>query len=176
MLDRIAAIDNRLHSYITVMGKDALTDAKVLDEELAQGKYRGPLHGVPVGVKDLLYTPNAPTTGGHLFKANFIPSYNATVVDRLHNAGAVILGKLNLTEGATGGYNSSTLIPKNPWGEDLWTGLSSSGSGVATAAGREGVVVVVAKRSGLDRGIQVGELLRGDETREHPRFRFAAAL
>ncbi len=135
MLDRIAAIDNRLHSYITVMGKDALTDAKVLDEELAQGKYRGPLHGVPVGVKDLLYTANAPTTGGHLFKANFIPSYNATVVDRLHNAGAVILGKLNLTEGATGGYNSSTLIPKNPWGEDLWTGLSSSGSGVATAAG-----------------------------------------
>lgn len=135
MLDRIAAIDNRLHSYITVMGKDALTDAKALDKELAEGKYWGPLHGVPVGVKDLLYTTNAPTTGGHLFKANFIPSYNATVVERLHNAGAVILGKLNLTEGATGGYNSTTPIPKNPWGEDLWTGLSSSGSGVATAAG-----------------------------------------
>lgn len=135
MLDRIAAMDNRLHSYITVMGKDALTNAKALDKELAEGKYRGPLHGVPVGVKDLLYTTNAPTTGGHLFKANFTPSYNATVVDRLHNAGAVILGKLNLTEGATGGYNSTMPIPKNPWGEDLWTGLSSSGSGVATAAG-----------------------------------------
>jgi amidase len=134
MLDRIAAIDNRLNSYITIMGKDALADAKRIDEELAQGKYRGP-HGVPIGVKDLLYTTNAPTTGGHLFKANFIPSYNATVVDRLHKAGAVILGKLNLTEGAMGGYNDTTPIPKNPWGADLWTGLSSSGSGVATAAG-----------------------------------------
>jgi amidase len=135
MIDRIAAIDKRLHSYLAVMSKDALTDAKALDKELAQGKYRGPLHGVPIGVKDLLYTTNAPTTGGHLFNANFIPSYNATVVDRLHSAGAVILGKLNLTEGAMGGYNPTVKIPKNPWGEDLWTGLSSSGSGVATAAG-----------------------------------------
>jgi len=135
MLDRIRAVDKHLHSYITVMGTSALEDAKAMDKELAAGKYRGPLHGVPVGVKDLLYTTNAPTTGGHSFKANFIASYNATVVDRLHKAGAVILGKLNLTEGATGGYNATTPIPKNPWGEDLWTGLSSSGSGVATAAG-----------------------------------------
>lgn len=135
MLDRIAAIDRRLHSYITVMGKDALADARILDKELAQGKYRGPLHGVPIGVKDLLYTTNAPTTGGHLFNAHFIPAYNATVIDHLHSAGAVILGKLNLTEGAMGGYNPTIDIPKNPWGEDLWTGLSSSGSGVATAAG-----------------------------------------
>jgi amidase len=135
MLDRIIAIDQRLHSYLTVMSKDALADARALDKEIKQGKYRGPLHGVPIGVKDLLNTTNAPTTGGHLFKANFIPTYNATVVDRLQNAGAVILGKLNLTEGAMGGYNALEKIPKNPWGEDLWTGLSSSGSGVATAAG-----------------------------------------
>lgn len=135
MLNRIAAIDKRLHSYLTVMGKDALADARALDKEMAQGKYRGPLHGVPIGVKDLLYTTNAPTTGGHLFNAHFIPAYNATVIDRLHSAGAVILGKLNLTEGAMGGYNPTVNIPKNPWGEDLWTGLSSSGSGVATAAG-----------------------------------------
>ena len=135
MLDRITALDKRLHSYITVTGRDALAAAKALDEELLQGKYRGALHGVPVGVKDLLYTTNAPTTGGHAFRAGFLPSYNATVVDRLHHAGAVILGKLNLTEGATGGYNATIPIPKNPWGEDLWTGLSSSGSGVATAAG-----------------------------------------
>ena len=135
ILDRIAAHDNRLHSYLTVMGKDALADARMLDKELAQGKYRGPLHGIPIGVKDLLYTTNAPTTGGHSFNANFIPAYNATVVDKLHSAGAVIVGKLNLTEGAMGGYNPTVNIPKNPWGEDLWTGLSSSGSGVATAAG-----------------------------------------
>jgi amidase len=113
MLNRIAAIDSRLHSYITVMRKDALAYAKAMDEQLAQGKYRGPLHGVLVGVKDLLYTTNAPTTGGMSFKANFIAPYNATVVDRLHNAGAVILGKLNLTEGATGAYNHTIPIPKN---------------------------------------------------------------
>ena len=135
MLDRIAAIDSKLNSYITIMSEDALITARVLDKELAIGKYRGPLHGVPIGVKDLLYTTNAPTTGSHSFNTNFIATYNATVVDKLNNAGAVILGKLNLTEGAMGNYNTSSKIPKNPWGEDLWTGMSSTGSGVATAAG-----------------------------------------
>ena len=135
MLNRIDAIDGKLNSYIMIMGKDALVQARALDKELAEGKYRGPLHGVPLGVKDLLYTTNAPTTASHSFYANFIASYNATVVDKLYNAGAVILGKLNLTEGAMCGYNNISKIPINPWGEDLWTGISSSGSGVATAAG-----------------------------------------
>ncbi len=135
MLDRIAAIDGKLNSYITIMSEDALVTARTLDKELAEGKYRGPLHGVPIGVKDLLFTTNAPTTGSHSFNSNFIATYNATVVDKLNNAGAVILGKLNLTEGALGNYNAISKIPKNPWGEDLWTGVSSSGSGVATAAG-----------------------------------------
>jgi len=135
MLDRIVALDSNLNCYITVMAKDALTAARALDKELAGGEYRGPLHGVPIAVKDLLYTTNAPTTGGHSFRSNFIPTFNATVVDRLQSAGAVILGKLNLTEGAMGGYSDKFEIPKNPWGPDLWTGVSSSGSGVATAAG-----------------------------------------
>ncbi len=135
MLDRIAALDGKLNSYITIMREDALATARSLDKELADGKYRGPLHGVPIGVKDLLYTINAPTTASHSFNANFIATYNATVLDKLLHAGAVILGKLNLTEGAMGNYNTSSKIPKNPWGEDLWTGVSSSGSGVATAAG-----------------------------------------
>jgi amidase len=117
------------------MGKEALVQARALDKELAAGKYRGPLHGVPIGIKDLLYTTNAPTTASHSFKANFMATYNATVVEKLYSAGAVILGKLNLTEGAMCNYNSTSKIPKNPWGEDLWTGVSSSGSGVATAAG-----------------------------------------
>jgi amidase len=135
MLNRIAALDSRLNSYITVMSEAALAAARALDNELAEGKYRGALHGVPIGVKDLLYTTNAPTTGSHSFNSNFMATYNATVVDKLQHAGAVILGKLNMTEGAMGGYNTSSKIPKNPWGEDLWTGVSSSGSGVATAAG-----------------------------------------
>ncbi|MEP7322880.1 MAG: amidase [Saprospiraceae bacterium] len=135
ILKRIETLDTKLNSYITVMNESALSTAKAMDKELAEGKYRGPLHGVPIAVKDLLFTTNAPTTGSHSFNANFIPSFNATVIDKLQQAGAIILGKLNLTEGAMGGYNSISKIPKNPWGSDLWTGVSSSGSGVATAAG-----------------------------------------
>jgi amidase len=135
ILNRIEKLDSKLNSYITIMANDALDQARQLDKELADGKYRGPLHGVPIGIKDLLYTTNAPTTANHSFKANFMASYNATVVEKLYVAGAVIIGKLNLTEGAMCNYNSTSKIPKNPWGEDLWTGISSSGSGVATAAG-----------------------------------------
>ena len=135
MLNRIAALDGKLNSYITVMGEAALVAARTLDKELSLGNYRGLLHGVPIGVKDLLYTTNAPTTASHSFNAHFMATFNATVVDKLQSAGAVILGKLNLTEGAMGGYNASSRIPKNPWGDDLWTGVFSSGSGVSTAAG-----------------------------------------
>ncbi len=135
MLNRIKVVDAKLNSYITVMSESALQSARNLDKELSEGKYRGPLHGVPIGIKDLLFTTNAPTTASHSFNSNFIAPYNATVVDKLTNAGAVILGKLNLTEGAMGNYNSVSKIPKNPWGDDLWTGVSSSGSGSATAAG-----------------------------------------
>ena len=135
MLNRIAALDGKLNSYLTVMGESALASARLLDKELAEGKYRGPLHGVPIGIKDLLFTTNAPTTAGHSFHAKFMADFNATVVDKLQSAGAVILGKLNLTEGAMGGYNATFKIPRNPWGADLWTGVSSSGSGSATAAG-----------------------------------------
>ena len=116
ILNRIEKLDGKLNSYITVMGKDALKQARALDKELAAGKYRGPLHGVPIGIKDLLYTTNAPTTASHAFKANFMAPYNATVVDKLYSAGAVIVGKLNLTEGAMVNYNSTSKIPKNPWG------------------------------------------------------------
>lgn len=134
MFERIRLLDPKLNSYITLMEESALSQAKQMDKELSEGKYRGPLHGVPIGIKDLFFTTNAPTTMGHSFRANFIAPYDATVVTRLKESGAVILGKLNLTEGAMLGYSPAYKIPKNPWGEDLWTGLSSSGSGVATAA------------------------------------------
>jgi amidase len=134
ILDRIAIVDKRLNSYITVMRQSALETANELDAELESGKYRGPLHGVPVAVKDLLYTTNAPTTGGHAFRSDFVPTYNATVVNRLMDAGAVLLGKLNLTEGAMAGYHKDFKIPVNPWGP-YEPGESSSGPGVATAAG-----------------------------------------
>jgi amidase len=135
LLERIRLLDGKLNSYITVMEESAISQAKQMDKELSEGKYRGPLHGIPVGIKDLLFTTNAPTTMGHAFRANFIAPFDATVVTRLKESGAVILGKLNQTEGAMDCYSPVFKIPKNPWGEDLWTGVSSSGSGIATAAG-----------------------------------------
>ncbi len=135
MLNRITTVDANLHSYITVMAEQALAAAQRAEREIAAGNYRGALHGVPVAVKDLACTRNAATTGGHSFMSNFVPDYDATVVTRLAAAGAVLLGKLNLTEGALIGYHRDFSIPVNPWRADYWPGLSSSGSGVATAAG-----------------------------------------
>jgi amidase len=135
ILDRIAAIDGKLKSYATVMREQALEAAKHAEEEVQRGRYRGPLHGVPIAVKDLCYTKGVRTMSGTSIYADFLPDHDATVVTKLRQAGAVLLGKLNLTEGAMGGYNPARDIPVNPWGEDLWPGASSSGSGVATAAG-----------------------------------------
>ena len=135
MLDRIEKVDASLHSFLTVMKKSALARARELDEELEAGKYRGPLHGVPIAVKDLIYTKGVATTGGMKVLNDFLPDFDATVVRKLEEAGAVLVGKLNVTEGAMVGYHRDFEIPINPWGETLWSGVSSSGSGVATAAG-----------------------------------------
>ncbi|MDH3223564.1 MAG: amidase, partial [Gemmatimonadota bacterium] len=135
MLARIQAIDGRLKSYATVMDERALDQARVAQQEIEAGNYRGPLHGIPIAVKDLCYTRGVRTMGGTAALADFIPDFDATVVAKLQDAGAVLLGKLNLTEGAMGGYNPEFDLPVNPWDESLWVGASSSGSGVATAAG-----------------------------------------
>ncbi|HEX5368089.1 MAG TPA: amidase [Dehalococcoidia bacterium] len=135
MLERIDALDARLMSYATVMAESAMAQARTAEQEIASGHYRGPLHGVPVAVKDLCYTRGVRTMGGAKVYRDFVPDFDATVVVRLAEAGAVILGKLNLTEGAMGGYHPDLAIPKNPWNVDRWAGASSSGSGVATAAG-----------------------------------------
>jgi amidase len=135
MLERIEALDGRLHSYATVTADRALAAARQAEQEIFGGNYRGPLHGVPVAVKDLCYTQGTRTMGGLAVKRDFVPEYDATVVARLEAAGAVLLGKLNLTEGAMAGYHPDFDIPVNPWKSELWPGASSSGSGVATAAG-----------------------------------------
>lgn len=135
MLTRIESIDSRLKSYATVMTDHALEAARLADEEIRGGAYRGPLHGIPVAVKDLCYTKGVRTMGGSGALADFVPEYDATVITKLKQAGAVLLGKLNLTEGAMGGYHADFELPVNPWQEELWAGASSSGSGVATAAG-----------------------------------------
>jgi len=135
MLERIAAVDPRLKSYATVMRDQAMADATAAAKEIASGHYRGPLHGVPIAVKDLCFTKGVRTMGGTAVLRNFVPTYDATVVSKLHSAGSVLLGKLNLSEGATAGYNPAFDVPLNPWRADRWPGMSSSGSGVATAAG-----------------------------------------
>ena len=134
-LDRIAAIDGAWRSYATVMADSAMEAAERAKREIEAGGYRGPLHGIPVAVKDLCFTRGTPTMGGTLVLEDLVPEFDSTVVSRFEAAGAILLGKLNLTEGAMGGYNRARQIPLNPWGRDRWTGASSSGSGVATAAG-----------------------------------------
>lgn len=135
MLDRIEAVDGRLKSYATVMADCAIEAARKAEQEIAGGTYRGPLHGMPIAVKDLCFTKGSRTMGGTGVFKDFVPTYDGTVVSRLQRAGAVLLGKLNLTEGAMAGYHPDFAIPVNPWNSDYWSGVSSSGSGVATAAG-----------------------------------------
>lgn len=135
MLERIAALDPKLHAYATVTAELALRQAKAADAEIAAGRVRGPLHGVPIAVKDLCYTKGIPTGAGMAIHRDFRPDHDATVVVKLADAGAVSLGKLQLTEGAFGAHHPEITRPVNPWRADAWTGVSSSGSGVATAAG-----------------------------------------
>ena len=135
MLARIEQFDGQLKSYETVIPEPAMAAAQEAEQEINAGRYRGPLHGVPIAVKDLCFTKGLPTRGGVEVLAGHVPAFDSTVIAKLESAGAVLLGKLVLTEGAMGGYNRNFAIPQNPWNPDRWTGSSSSGSGVATAAG-----------------------------------------
>ena len=147
MLNRIEEVDPRIKSYATMMTDQALADAHGALQEIEAGRYRGPLHGVPIGIKDLCYTKGVRTMGGTAVLKDFVPTFDGTVVSKLRSAGAVVLGKLNLSEGAAAGYNPSFDVPINPWRADRWPGMSSSGSGVATAAG------LCSPRSDRHRGI-----------------------
>ncbi len=135
MLQRIEELDGQLKSYPTVIAEQAMAAAQGAEREINAGTYRGPLHGVPIAVKDLCFTKGVRTMGGVEVLAGHVPAFDSTVITKLASAGAILLGKLNLTEGAMGGYNRNFDIPQNPWNPDRWTGSSSSGSGVATAAG-----------------------------------------
>ena len=134
-LDRIGALDGALASYALVMADVAMAQAQAAEAEIAAGRYRGPLHGVPIAVKDMFWTKGVPTAGGMAIHKDFRPAEDATVVRRLSDAGAVLLGKLQMTEGAYSDYHPSVTPPKNPWDAAYWSGISSSGPGVATAAG-----------------------------------------
>jgi amidase len=135
MLARIRCHDSKLRAYAWVTEELAIAQAHHADDEISRGTWRGPLHGVPVGVKDLFATRDIPTGAGMPLLADFRPSEDSTVVRRLQDAGAILLGKLQLTEGAVGDHHPLIQPPLNPWDENAWPGASSSGSGVAVAAG-----------------------------------------
>ena len=132
-LDRIEALNFKFNSYLTVCRKEAMAAAEESERAIASGNYIGPMHGIPVAVKDQLWTKGIRTTAGSRIMADFVPDEDATAVVNLKKAGAVVLGKTNMTEFAIGiaqtyGYN------RNPWNLDRFTGGSSAGSGSATAA------------------------------------------
>jgi len=135
MLARIEAMDGGLRAYTTVTANLAREQAERATKELEQGKHRGPMHGIPIAVKDLCFTKGIKTTAGMTIHEDFVPDHDATVVTRLEQGGAVLLGKLHMTEGATMEHHPELPQPVNPWKEDLWTGVSSSGSGIASATG-----------------------------------------
>jgi amidase len=135
LLARIERNEGRLNSIALLLAESALEEARRADAEIAAGFHRSRLHGVPIGVKDLLWSEGLPTAAGTKVLADFRPPADATVVKRLKQAGAVIIAKLQMTEGATVHHHPDVARPENPWAADRWTGVSSSGSGVATAAG-----------------------------------------
>lgn len=135
MLDRIAQFDGQLHAYVTVLAEESLAQAASAEAEIAAGNYRGPLHGIPLALKDLCFTKGIPTTCGSQMLADWRPDHDGTVVTKLKQAGAIIIGKVHLTEFALRWHHPYRPIPTNPWGENRWPGVSSSGSGVATLTG-----------------------------------------
>jgi len=138
-LDRVAALDSKLRAFITVSADAALAGAKAAEAAVMAGERLGPLHGVPLALKDLYLTRGVRTTGGSRILGEWIPEEDATVVARLASAGAINLGKLNMHEFAFGpeGLNPHYGTPWNPWDPNTHRicGGSSSGSGAAVAAG-----------------------------------------
>jgi aspartyl-tRNA(Asn)/glutamyl-tRNA(Gln) amidotransferase subunit A len=132
-LERTDRLNDRLHAYLTVCRDEARQAAREAEQALARGEYRGPMHGIPVAVKDQLYTQGIRTTGGSTIFKDFVPDKDATVISKLKASGAILLGKLNLTEFATTGFSHRFDTARNPWDTERYTGGSSSGSGAATA-------------------------------------------
>src|SRR5437762_4668972 len=136
-LDRIARLDGKLHSFIRVLADQARSAARTAENEIAGGKYRGPLHGIPIGLKDIYETAGVATTGHSKVMQDHVPKEDAFSVKRLRAAGAIVMGKLATHEFALGGPSFDLPWPpaRNPWDISRFTGGSSSGTGASVAAG-----------------------------------------
>ena len=137
-LDRIEATDGQLHSFITLLKDESLEQARTAEAEILRGEYKGPLHGIPIALKDLYDTAGVRTTSGSRVDFDRIPVEDATTTARLKAAGSILLGKLAMHEFALGGPDFTTPFEpaRNPWNLDHVTGGSSSGSGSAVASGQ----------------------------------------
>ncbi|HTF92341.1 MAG TPA: amidase [Verrucomicrobiae bacterium] len=135
-LARIKKLNPTLNAYLAMAEEEALAAAKKAEREIRQGKYRGPLHGIPFSIKDNIATKGVTTTAGSKILADWVPDHDATVVERLRSAGAIILGKTNMHEWAKGSNSINPFYgtPLNPWDTTRIPGGSSSGSAVAVAA------------------------------------------
>ncbi|HEX5505554.1 MAG TPA: amidase [Thermomicrobiales bacterium] len=134
-LGRTARLDPRLNAFITVTADAARAAARAAEDEIGRGRYRGPLHGVPLSLKDLIYTRGVRTTAGSRILADFVPDVDATVARRLAAAGAITVGKANMLEFAYGEVHPDYGPSRNPWNVAYGTSGSSSGSAAAVAAG-----------------------------------------
>jgi len=137
-LNRIESLEPILNSFITLLADQAMEAARQAEKEIQAGRYRGPLHGIPLGLKDLFYTKGIRTTSGSKIFDTFIPNVDGTVVTKLKEAGTLLLGKLNMHPFAYGptGENQEYGHMHNPWNPELITGGSSGGSGSAAASGQ----------------------------------------
>lgn len=136
-LDRIATYDPQLNAYLLVTAERAMEAARAAEAEIAAGRYRGPMHGIPFALKDIYCTAGIRTTCHSRTRADYVPGFDATTVAKLYEAGAVLLGKLSTHEFAHGGPSFDLPWPaaRNPWNREHVTGGSSSGSGASVAAG-----------------------------------------
>ena len=137
-LRRINRTDDTLNSFITLLSEKSVAEANKAEQDIRSGNYLGPLHGIPIGLKDLFYTKGVRTTVGSKILQNFVPAYDATVTVKLEKAGAIIIGKLQMHEFALGttSENPHHGSARNPWDIECVTGGSSGGSGSAVAAGQ----------------------------------------
>ena len=133
-LDRIDSLDFKFNAYLTVTREMAMDAAREAEREISAGNHRGPMHGVPVAVKDQFLSAGVRSTGGSRILVDYVPDEDATVIANLKQAGAVLLGKTNLPEFAITGFSHRFSTPRNPWDLNTYAGGSSSGSGAATGA------------------------------------------
>lgn len=136
VLKRIDAVNPRINAYITILRDEAQAAAQETEKTILAGKYLGPLHGIPIALKDLFLTKGIRTTCGSKILADYVPDENATVVERLNEAGAILLGKLNMHEFARGSTSNNPYYGpvRNPWSRDMVPGGSSGGSSAGVAA------------------------------------------